>query len=129
MRRNKTQQYKHEWYLKNREKRIAQVLANTERKKPESGKIIYKVWSKKEQKVVYVGETTYDLATRITKHKNAAFRLMSNYPLHKAMRGDGWNNFRFDIVEYKPNDIWSEEYYVNFFNTYSDGYNCSHNGK
>ena len=53
-----------------------------------------------------------------------------NYPLYRAFRKYGIDNFSFEIIEEcEPNLLNEKEvYWINFYNTYSNGYNQTSGG-
>lgn len=78
----------------------------------------------------YIGQTVQSPFTRWREHLNSAARGVK-YPLHKALRKLGVVNFSFSIVEDGiPRDSLNDReiYWVNFYNSYEDGYNCNVGG-
>ena len=81
---------------------------------------IYKITNLVNGKM-YIGQSI-DIYKRWKEHNNIAFRTTSksyNYPLYKAIRKYGIDNFKFEIIEEcsieKLND--KEIYYINKYNT------------
>lgn len=75
----------------------------------------------------YIGQSV-DIHKRWTSEKNAsqnANRHEYNYPLSKALRKYGIENFSFTIIEQCPKDELNkkETYWINFYDTYFNGYN------
>ena len=98
---------------------------------------IYKITNLVNGKM-YIGQSI-DIYKRWKEHNNIAFRTTSksyNYPLYKAIRKYGIDNFKFEIIEEcsieKLND--KEIYYINKYNTCifnknSFGYNMTLGGE
>ena len=86
---------------------------------------------------VYIGQSV-DIESRWREHKNISQRKTSksyNYPLYKAFRKYGVENFSFEIVEECPVETLSEKemFYINKYNSCvydknSYGYNQSYGG-
>ena len=80
----------------------------------------------------YVGQTSQGMNKRWAQHIQEAMR-MSPYPLHKAMRKHGNNNFMIKELEECDTKLLNEreEYYIEKFNTFnsSKGYNATSGGE
>lgn len=88
----------------------------------------------------YIGQSV-DIKRRWRKHKNEAFNINShtyNYPIYRAIRKYGIDNFNFKIIEEctkeKLNEL--EIYWIKYYNSFFEGYNqtlggdfSSHNKK
>jgi hypothetical protein len=76
--------------------------------------IIYGIYTVADNKLVYVGETLFELKSRIAKHRSSAFTTGSDQQIHKAMRELGWDAFRFvvidDTVDFNP--VFTEDYFI-----------------
>ena len=85
---------------------------------------IYKITNKVNNKV-YIGQSS-DIKRRWRDHRSAAFNPKDNgynYPLYKAIRKYGLDNFSFDILEEcSQSDINEREiFYVKKYNAHGDG--------
>ena len=88
---------------------------------------IYKITNKVNNKC-YIGQTSKPVQIRWNEHKNDSKKITKgkyNYPLYKAFRKYGLKNFSFEIIEEcKIADLDDKEiYWINFYNSYHDGYN------
>ena len=81
----------------------------------------------------YIGQSVH-IELRIRRHKEVAFRESSqayNYPLYRAMRKYGLDNFSFEILEEcKMSELDDKErQYIKQYNTYGEnGYNQNTGG-
>ena len=71
---------------------------------------------------VYIGQAS-DIYTRWTNHKNASLRKDKKeykYPLYRAFRKYGIENFKFEIIEECSEEELNEKeiYYIDFYNTF-----------
>ena len=95
--------------------------------------IIYKATSKTTGKV-YIGQTHQTLEKRKSQHRS---RAMTNYDptnhFHNAIRKYGFSDFDFQIVEDNiTNDEelnTKEKYWIEYYNSYYDGYNSTLGGE
>lgn len=76
----------------------------------------------------YIGQTSQNIRKRWRDHINTSNEKNSNYynyPLYKAFRKYGINNFKFEIIEEcNVNELNEKEiFYIEEFNSYKDGYN------
>lgn len=91
---------------------------------------IYKITNKINNKI-YIGKTEKTLQERWDRHIVNAFNLNLDYPLYRAFRKYGINNFIIDIIE---NNISSlninerERYWINYYDSYNTGYNATLGG-
>ena len=93
---------------------------------------VYLIHNIKNNKV-YVGKTT-NPSVRWHKHIKVAFsqRKREKFYLHQAIRKDGVSNFVFSIIQKFPSEEvanLAEVYWINFFNSRSDGYNLTAGGE
>lgn len=93
---------------------------------------IYKITNKLNDKS-YIGQSIH-IATRWNEHISASFNKNSidyNFPIHKAIRKYGLDNFLFEILETcqrsQLND--KEIYWISYYNTTKTGYNISKGGQ
>lgn len=89
---------------------------------------IYKITNKINGKV-YIGQSV-DITTRWKQEINAAKR-GEQYPLYRAFRKYGIENFDFSILEECPTKKLDERerFYIKKFNSVNDGYNIQYGGK
>ena len=90
--------------------------------------IIYKLTNKVNGKS-YIGKTIEDLKTRLRKHKYWAKKL--NSKINVAIRKYGMDNFEVEVLEQYiiGENRRTEEYYIELFNTWHNGYNSSKDGE
>lgn len=98
---------------------------------------IYKITNKINSKC-YIGQS-FDIKTRLKNHiKNINNRNNKtyNYPLYKAIRKYGIENFDFEILKILKGEKINKEnlneleiYYISFFNSYDNGYNQTLGGE
>lgn len=89
---------------------------------------IYKITNKINNKV-YIGQTVQNENKRWYHHLEDA-KLGSQLKFHKALNKYGKDNFNWEIIEEVPNEILNgrEIYWINFYNSYKDGYNSTPGG-
>lgn len=92
---------------------------------------IYKITNLKNQKV-YIGQSI-NIHKRWINHKasyNNPKKECYNYPLYKAFRKYGIENFSFEVIEEcKQEDLNSREiFWISYYNSYSSGYNQNEGG-
>lgn len=90
---------------------------------------IYKIENKVNRKA-YIGKTDYfDINRRWNEHKRAVNREdCKNRPLYRAMRKYGIENFEFSIIEETENTVEREIFWIDFYDTYKNGYNSTLGG-
>ena len=76
----------------------------------------------------YIGQTSKPVKLRWKEHKKDATDISRGkyeYPLYRAFRKYGFENFSFEIIEKcKISELNDKEiYWINFYNSYHDGYN------
>lgn len=84
-------------------------------------------------KEVYIGQSK-NICARIYQHLNSSItetRSDYNYPLHKAFRKYGIDNFSFEILEECPYELLNEkeQFWINKYDAYNTGYNQTYGGK
>lgn len=91
--------------------------------------IVYLAISPSEKK--YVGITSSSLKKRKRRHFDDALYKKKNRPFSKAIRKYG-QEIKWEILEEVDSldeAIYLEKYYIKFFDTYKNGYNCTHGGE
>ena len=92
---------------------------------------IYKATSKTTGKV-YIGQSSQTLQERINQHNSHAFNYQYNYHFHNAIRKYGKNDFDYEIIEsdIKDHNILNkrEKYWIEYYNSYYNGYNSTLGG-
>ena len=90
---------------------------------------IYKIENNINHKV-YIGQSTnIELRWRHHRSPNSSIRLI--YPLYRAIDKYGIENFSFDIIEEcKKEELDEREiYWINFYNSFNEGYNQTSGGQ
>ena len=96
------------------------------------------MWKNKVNQKLYIGQAK-DFRKRTREHKNVSFnenqKYGYNYPIHRAVRKYGVENFEVCVLEYNLNDYdemnEKETYYIEFYNTLANkgkGYNVASGG-
>ena len=91
---------------------------------------IYKITNKVNGKA-YVGKTTDTVQVRWKENlKDFKRKRCANHPLYRAIRKYGIDAFNVETIEEADLDVLSERetYWIEYFNTYSDGYNATSGG-
>lgn len=79
----------------------------------------------------YIGQST-NISRRWKDHRNIANNdLTNNYPLYRAIRKYGLNNFQFSVLEEcSPEELNKKEiYWIDYYNSYKNGYNQTRGGE
>lgn len=92
---------------------------------------IYKITNTINNKI-YIGQTRYTIQKRWIEHCETSSRL--NYPLYKAMRKYGQDNFIIEEIEQISDELLNEReiYWISFYNSYAPsgyGYNVTLGGE
>lgn len=95
--------------------------------------IIYKITNLINGKL-YIGQTSKTLELRFRQHQVAAFTLNLKYPLYRAMRKHGIENFKIELVEeVAPEQINErEQFYIKQYESFAPlgkGYNATRGGE
>lgn len=87
---------------------------------------IYKITNKLNNKV-YIGQSN-NIERRFSEHCYKGVK--SRIPVDIAIEKDGINNFTFEIVELCQTEQLNEKetYWIKYFNSVQEGYNCSYGG-
>ena len=91
--------------------------------------LIYKLTSPSGKS--YIGQTSVNFSVRFSQHKRAA-RDGSTCPIHNALRKYGAENFFIEILEEDiPENLLNEreQYYIQKYDTYNNGYNATIGGE
>ena len=89
--------------------------------------VVYKITNLINGKI-YIG-ATQDFQLRWRVHRSNSKR--KNYPISKAIRDYGINNFKFQAIEIEPDKetmYEREKYYIKLYNAIERGYNCTEGG-
>lgn len=86
---------------------------------------IYKITNKITD-TVYIGFTTREPNKRWVQHKN--YHKTYDFQLYRAMRKYGVDNFEFKVIEECDNCSEREVYWIQEYDSYSTGYNCTKGG-
>ena len=92
---------------------------------------IYKITNKINNQC-YIGQSL-NIEKRWNNHKVASTNPSDssyNYPLYRAFRKYGIDNFTFEILEECEQKFLNdrEEYWINYFDSYKNGYNQTNGG-
>lgn len=76
----------------------------------------------------YIGQTSKDLATRVGGSPSRAYSNNKDFALD--IKEYGWQNFESRVLEEVDNDHLTERetYWIEYFHTYSNGYNATVGG-
>lgn len=91
---------------------------------------IYKITNDINDKI-YIGKTLSSIEKRFEEHKKDSHRIQEQIrPLYRAMNKYGHNNFHIALIEECPISNLSdrEVYWINFYNSYENGYNATIGG-
>lgn len=92
---------------------------------------IYKITNIKNN-LSYIGQTTRSYKDRWAEHKRDRFKEpYCNWPLYRMMNKVGLENVRWELIEEVSNDLLNEreQYWIKYYNTKENGYNCTYGGK
>ena len=79
----------------------------------------------------YIGQTSRSYKDRWAEHKRDRFKEpYCNWPLYRMMNSIGLENITWEVIEEIPNNLLNEreQYWINFYNTKNNGYNCTYGG-
>lgn len=90
---------------------------------------IYKITNKVNNKI-YIGQTRQAILGRWRDHVSAAYHQEREFPLHKAIIKYGEDSFIIEQIESCNDNTLNEReiYWINYYNSYNDGYNASLGG-
>lgn len=94
---------------------------------------IYKITNLINNKI-YIGQTRFLVEERFKQHLYEAKKGELQYPLYRAIRKYGKDNFKLEIIEYvKDEDLnKKEQYWIQYYDSYiknNKGYNCTYGGE
>lgn len=92
---------------------------------------IYKITNNLNNKV-YIGQTIQKPIERFYQHcAKKCDKYISNMVIHKAIFKYGKNNFTFEVIEEIPKQQLNEreEYWIKYYNSYTNGYNSTKGGQ
>ena len=92
---------------------------------------IYKITNKLNNKV-YIGQTVQKPIERFYQHcAKKCDKYILNMVIHKAIFKYGKDNFTFEVIEEVPKQQLNEreEYWIKYYNSYTDGYNSTKGGQ
>lgn len=92
---------------------------------------IYKITNKLNNKV-YIGQTIQKPIERFYQHcAKKCDNYILNMVIHKAIFKYGKDNFTFEVIEEIPKQQLNEreEYWIKYYNSYTDGYNSTKGGQ
>ena len=90
---------------------------------------IYKITNLINDKL-YIGKTSRDIETRWKEHLRHS-ETLPDIPLYRAIKKYGKENFIIEEIEKCDDKIVNEReiFWINFYNTYKEGYNCTLGGE
>ena len=91
---------------------------------------VYKITNTINNKL-YIGKTVNTIEKRFNQHKNESkTERAKNRPLYRAINKYGIENFEIEIIEECNYDILNEReiYWINYYDTYNNGYNATLGG-
>ena len=78
---------------------------------------------------IYIGKTEFSIEKRFKEHCQDAFRERNEHrPLYAAMRKYGIEHFSISLIEKTDNPEEREMYWINYYSSYSKGYNATIGG-
>ena len=92
---------------------------------------IYKITNNLNNKV-YIGQTIQKPIERFYQHcAKKCDKYILNMVIHKAIFKYGKDNFTFEVIEEVPRQQLNEreEYWIKYYNSYTDGYNSTKGGQ
>ena len=78
---------------------------------------------------VYVGKTTTTIEQRFKEHiRDSRKRRQEKRPLYNAMRKHGVDQFYIELIEQTENTADREKYWIQYYDSYHNGYNATVGG-
>lgn len=89
---------------------------------------IYKIINDINNKI-YIGKTEFPIEKRFKEHCKDAFREKNeNRPLYNAMNKYGVEHFHIELIEETFEPELREQYWINYYNSFKNGYNATLGG-
>lgn len=89
---------------------------------------IYKITNDINQKI-YIGKTEFSIEKRFKEHCRDAYKdSLEKRPLYSAIRKYGSEHFYIELVEETDNPEEREIYWIEYYNSFRDGYNATKGG-
>ena len=91
---------------------------------------IYKIWNNINDKL-YIGKTLSTIEERFREHcRDKTLRKCEKRPLYNAMNKYGEEHFHIELIEECDIDLLSQRecYWIEFYDTYHNGYNATKGG-
>lgn len=89
---------------------------------------VYKITNDINQKI-YIGKTEFSIAKRFKEHCRDAFKDRNEKrPLYAAMRKYGIEHFHIELIEETDNPEEREIYWIEYYNSFKNGYNATRGG-
>lgn len=90
---------------------------------------IYKITNNINNKI-YIGKTELSIQKRFQQHCRDAFKSKNEKrPLYAAMKKYGIEHFQVELIEEVDNTEDREIYWIDFYKSYSEGYNATLGGE
>lgn len=89
---------------------------------------IYKIINDINDKI-YIGQTSFSLNKRFQEHISEVKKNFKNRPLYSAMKKYGIEHFHIELIEETENPEEREIYWINYYNSYHNGYNATLGGE
>lgn len=91
---------------------------------------IYKITNDVNSKL-YIGKTSMSVEERFKQHLKDAYKGYKNRPLYNAILKYGKEHFKIELIEECPREQENEReiYWINYYNSYSEGYNATLGGE
>ena len=79
---------------------------------------------------IYIGQTSLTIEKRLKQHyQDAQKQTLQNRPLYRAIRKYGKDNFSIDQIEETDNPNEREVYWIQYYDSYHNGYNATIGGE
>lgn len=93
--------------------------------------IIYGIEYMPENRIVYVGQTSFSMEHRFAQHLNdcRSNKIAKDKKLYVAMRNFGISNFRPVFITETDNPDFDERQYIGLYDTYRNGFNMTIGGQ
>lgn len=81
--------------------------------------------------LAYIGQTVRPYKERWAEHKRDRNKEpYCNWPLYRMLNKVGLENTKWEVIEEVPNELLNEreKYWIAFYNTKENGYNCTYGG-